>query len=115
MDSPNKLVEVVNDTNGDLINLHRIIKTRQKSLELELSNMLSSREILESIKKGEIKPKNDIQRATFYFYLLSFSFSSRGENFAMAKHRGIKNICRDFSVFSRRLRHVCIENMDLAN
>lgn len=75
-----KYTEIINDINGDLINLHNVIKKYPQSLEIELSNMLCSREIFESIKKGVIKPRNDIQRASFYYYLLSFSFSSRGEN-----------------------------------
>ncbi len=107
-----KYSEIINDINGDLINLHTIIKTRPQSLRQELSTMLYSREIFENIKKGKIQARNAIQRAAFYYYMLSYSFSSRGVSFAMAKNRHAKNLYKDFSVFSKRLRNVCIENMD---
>ncbi|MCI6988741.1 MAG: DNA adenine methylase [Campylobacter sp.] len=61
--------EVINDINGELINLHRIIQTRPQSLQIKLNKMLKSREIFEDIKFKRVKPKNNIQKAAFYFYL----------------------------------------------
>lgn len=104
-------VEIVNDINSNLINLHRIIKTRPDSLSAELNSMLRSRELFYSIKEGKIKPRNEIQKAAFYFYLISISFGSKGDNFAMGKSRNQKNIYRDFSVYSRRLKRALIENL----
>ncbi|AQW85500.1 adenine-specific DNA methyltransferase [Campylobacter pinnipediorum subsp. caledonicus] len=103
--------EILNDINGELINLHRIIKTRPQSLNIELNNMLRSREIFYLIKDKKLKPRNNIQRAAFYFYLISLSFGSKGNNFAMAKNRNSKNIYRDFTLQSRRLKGAIIENM----
>ncbi len=50
-----KYTEVVNDLNGELINLHRIIQTNPQSLSLELQRMLTSREIFDGIKKAKLK------------------------------------------------------------
>ncbi|WP_069637172.1 DNA adenine methylase [Campylobacter pinnipediorum] len=108
--SPSKC-EILNDINGELINLHRIIKTRPQSLNIELNNMLRSREIFYLIKDKKLKPRNNIQRAALYFYLISLSFGSKGNNFAMAKGRNPKNIYRDFTLQSRRLKRAIIENM----
>ncbi len=108
--SPSKC-EILNDINGELINLHRIIKTRPQSLNIELNNMLRSREIFYLIKDKKLKSRNNIQRAALHFYLISLSFGSKGNNFVMAKNRNPKNIYRDFAVQSRKLKRAIIENM----
>lgn len=107
-----KYVEVINDSNSDLINLHTIIKTAPQTLALYLNNLLCSREIFEMIKKGTLSPRNKIERAALYYCLLTFSFGSKGDNFAMCKTRPPKNIYKDYSIWSERLKGVCIENMD---
>lgn len=104
--------EIVNDINSELINLHRKIQTRPESLSSELSRMLVSREIFYHLKKGHYKPRNDIERAAYYYYLITQSFGSKKENFAMnAKHRRPKDIYRGFHAWAQRLRFVTIENM----
>lgn len=106
---PSKL-EIINDINSDLINLHRIIKTKPTSLQIELNNMLRSRELFELIKA--IKPRNNIQKAAFYYYLISLSFGSKMDNFAMSKGaRAPKNIYKSFEIYSRRLKMAVIENL----
>lgn len=107
-----KYREVVNDINGELINLHRQIQTHPETLQQFLSNMLISRDIFNAIKKGCYMPHNDIERAAIYYYLLTQSFGSKGENFAMAaKSRGPKDIYKSFMKWSQRLRFVTIEHM----
>jgi DNA adenine methylase len=105
--------EVANDFNGDLINLHRSIRINPSTLSSYLNELLISREIFNDIKKGKLKPRNRIEKASFYYYLLQMSFGSRGNNFAMsAKSRKPKNIYKNFSKWSKRLKMVTIENMD---
>ena len=104
-------IEVVNDINGDLINLHRIIQTRPQSLSFYLNSMLKSREIFYGIKDGKLRPRNEIEAAAFYFYLISMSFGAKGESYAMNKRRNYGNIYRDFTVYSKRLKRASIENM----
>lgn len=104
--------EVVNDINGELINLHRVIRTNPQSLSTYLNRLLVSREIFSDILSGRIRPTNNIERAAFYYYLLSQSFGSKGTTFAMnAKSRRPKDIYKDFGKWSRRLKFVTIENM----
>lgn len=104
-------IEIVNDINSELINLHRAIRTNPQSLTMYLNQLFISREIFLDIRTGTIKPRNNIERAAFYFYLLSQSFGSKGSHFAMSKSRKPKNIYRDFTQLSKRLKGVSIENM----
>ena len=104
-------IEILNDINGDLINLHRIIQTRPQSLNSCLNGLLRSREIFYAIKHRTIKPRNKIEAAAFFYFQIAASFGAKGEHFAMPKGRGAKNIYRDFRVYSRRLRRATIENL----
>ena len=105
--------EVANDFNSDLINLHRSIRTNPIKLQRYLDLLFISREIFNDIKTGKLKPKNDIEKASFYYYRLQQSFGSKGDNFAMsAKSRKPKNIYKGFTKWSERLKMVTIENMD---
>lgn len=111
---PRSKLEVVNDINSDLVNLHLQLQSRPQSLQLYINRMLISREIFSKIKNRSLMPRNDVQRAAYYYYMLSLSFASRADSFAMprgSKPR-LKNIYRDFYVWSKRLKGVCIENMD---
>ncbi|MBN1839790.1 MAG: DNA adenine methylase [Campylobacterales bacterium] len=111
---PRSKIEVVNDINSDLVNLHLQIQKRPQSLQFYLNRMFVSREIFARIKHKKLQPRNDIERAVFYYYLLTQSFGSKGMDFAMprgSKPR-IRNLDREFCVWSKRLQGVCIENMD---
>ena len=112
---PSKL-EVLNDINSELINLHRAIRNNPQSLSMYLNDLFISREIFDDIKKRKMKPKNNIEAAAFYFYQLTQSFGSKGDNFAMATKSGRKpkNIYRDFKKISDRLKGVTIENMSFS-
>ena len=70
---PSKL-EVVNDINSDLINLHRAIRNNPQTLSLFLSQMLISRELFDGIKTRKIRASNHIEKAAFYLYQLTQSF-----------------------------------------
>lgn len=104
--------EVVNDINDDLINLHKTIKMYPKALEFELSNMLVSRTLFNEIRHGIIKPKNDIERAAFYYFLITQSFGSKRTSFILGKTRPPKNLYKSFAKFAKRLKRVYIEHMD---
>ncbi len=104
-------VEVVNDINSDLINLHRAIRNNPRTLQMFLNQLFISRELFLDIKQGRLKPRNNIERAAFYLYLLSQSFGSKGEHFAMAKSgRKPKDIYKSYEKWSKRLKRVVIEN-----
>lgn len=108
-----KYREVANDFNNDLINLHRCIRDYPLLMEKYLNELFISRVIFTDIKYKILKPRDHIERACFYFYQLQMSFGSKGDNFAMAcKSRKPKNIFKDFTKWSDRLKMVTIENMD---
>jgi len=105
--------EIVNDINGDLINLFKVIRTRPTSLSITLNNMLISREIFEDIRDKKMTPKNDIERGAFYYYLLLNSFGARMSNFAMRKGtKRPKDIYKSFEIWSKRLKFTNIESMN---
>ena len=56
-----------------------------------------NKEIKNNIKTKKLKPRNNIEAAAFYFYQLTQSFGSKGDNFAMSAKSGRKpkNIYRD--------------------
>lgn len=103
-------IEVINDINDELINLHLCIRNKPQSLANVLNSMIISRKIFHMLKNKEIKPKNDLERAAFYFYLISTSFGSSMGQFAMSKQRAPKRLCRDFSLHTKRLKNASIEN-----
>jgi DNA adenine methylase len=109
---PPSKIEVINDLNGDLVNLHRQIKIHPVSLSNYLSQLLPSREIFNAVKNGSYYASNDIERAAAYFYLISQSFGTKKDCFSMTKSKPPKSLYRDFSVYSQRLKRVCIERLD---
>lgn len=72
--------------------------------------MLVSRKLFYMIKNKELQARNDIERAAFYFYLINTSFGSMMSQFAMSKQRSPKRLRRDFSLHTKRLKNVSIEN-----
>jgi DNA adenine methylase len=106
--------EVVNDLNSELINLHRAIRNNPATLSMYLNKLLISRELFNDIRKRKIKARNNIERASYYLYLITQSFGSKGDNFAMSAkaNKKPKNIYRDFFKWALRLKFVTIENLD---
>lgn len=110
-------LEVVNDINSELINLHRTIRNNPRSLQMYMKQLLISREIFDDIKHSRMKPRNNIERAAFYLYMLSQSFGAKQDNFGM-NAKGMTspvNIYRSYMKWSKRLRGVTIENKSFEN
>ena len=108
---PSKL-EIVNDINGELVNLHRSIRTNPETLSMYLNDLLISRELFNDIRDKKLKPRNKIEAAAFYMFQLTQSFGSKGDSFAMSAKSGRKpkNIYKSYSKWSKRLKGVTIEN-----
>lgn len=109
--NPSK-IEVINDLNSDLINLHLQIRNNPERVTKYLEDLLISRELHRMINNGSLIPKNDIERAAFYWYNLAYSFSSKigGGYIQFKKGRGPKKLEQDFKLHSQRLKRVSIEN-----
>ncbi len=107
-------LEVINDINSELVNLHRAIRNNPATLSMYLNKLLISRELFNDIKMKRLKPRNNIEMASFYLFLLSQSFGSKGDNFAMSAkaNRKPKDIYKSFNKWAVRLKFVTIENLD---
>lgn len=106
-------VEIVNDIYGELVNLHLTIKRKPQALSFYLNEMLVSRQIFALLKEKQLTPRNDIERAAFYYYRTQLSYGAQGNHFAMPKRsRAPKNIYKSFKAWHDRLKGVCIEQMD---
>ena len=105
-------MEVLNDIDGDLINLYRQIKNNCSELQKEI-DWLQSRELFNQYRY-EIENKvklTDLQRAARYLYLIKCSFGSNRNSFA-TDTKTIYNIIDDLPAYKERLKSVIIENRD---
>lgn len=73
-------VEVLNDINGDLINLYRVIKHHLEEFTRQFKWSLTSRQIFDWLKITPPETLTDIQRAARIFYLQKLSFGAKVEN-----------------------------------
>jgi DNA adenine methylase len=69
-------VEVLNDLDGELVNLFRVCQQHYEELVRYLRFMLVSREWHEMLKATDPATLTDIQRAARYLYLLKNSYAS---------------------------------------
>ena len=77
---------MLNDVNGDLVNLYRVIKHHLEEFLRQFKWALSSRQIYEWTKDTPSQTLTDIQRAARFFYLQKLSFGGRvaGQTFGTA-------------------------------
>lgn len=61
--------EVINDVNGDLVNLYRVVKHHLEEFVRQFKWALSSREVFRWIQDTPPATLTDIQRAARFFYL----------------------------------------------
>ncbi|HBX36473.1 MAG TPA: restriction endonuclease subunit M, partial [Pseudohongiella sp.] len=62
-------VEVINDINGDLVNLYRCVQHHLEELVRQFKWALSSRQVFEWLKITKVETLTDIQRAARFYYL----------------------------------------------
>ncbi|MCC8067432.1 MAG: DNA adenine methylase [Clostridiales bacterium] len=114
--------EVINDKDGDLINLFRVFRYHPEYLQQEMAYLLHSRE--EFCHAREYLGVTDIQRAANFLMIIRNCFGgilrdtpSFGYAIVHRYHNGlplfkIKNI---ITAFRERLDNVVIENLDFAD
>lgn len=73
-------VEVINDINGELVNLYRVVQHHLEEFVRQFKWALSSRQVYEWEKKKAPETLTDIQRAARFFYLQKLSFGGRVES-----------------------------------
>ena len=70
-------VEVINDINGDLVNLYRVVKIHLEEFVRQFKWALSSREIFKWTQDTLPAGLTDIQRAARFFYLQHHCFGGK--------------------------------------
>ncbi|HEC20655.1 MAG TPA: DNA adenine methylase [Gammaproteobacteria bacterium] len=110
--------EVINDINGDVVNLYRVTKHHLEEFCKEFKRSLVSREMFEWANVTPVETLTDIQRAARFFYLQKLSFGGKvqGRTFWTAPSAPPKlnftNIDHDLSQAHWRLARVYVEHLD---
>jgi len=78
--------EVLNDVNGELVNLYRIVQNHLEEFIRQFKWALSSRQVFEWMKITRPETLTDIQRAARFYYLQQSAFGGRvsGQSFGTA-------------------------------
>lgn len=110
-------VEVINDINGELVNLYRVVQRHLEEFVRQFKWALTSRQIYTWHKISKPETLTDIERAARFFYLQRLSFGGRvaGQTFGTATTSTPKlNLLRmeeDLSAAHLRLSDTLIEHM----
>lgn len=86
--TPSK-VEVLNDINGELINLYRVVKHHMEEFVRQFKWALTSRQLFEWHHKTPSDTLTDIQRAARFYYLQHLAFGGKvaGQTFGTSAVR----------------------------
>jgi DNA adenine methylase len=109
--------EVLNDINGDLVNLYRVVKNHLDEFMRQFRWALTSREIFKWLQATPSEVLTDIQRAARFYYLQRLAFGGRVESrsFGTATTSGPRiNLLRieeDLSEAHLRLSQATIEHL----
>lgn len=79
-------VEVLNDINGDLVNLYRVVKHHLEELYRQFKWVLTSRQNWDWLQATPVETLTDVQRAARFLYLQKLAFGGRvdGQSFGTA-------------------------------
>lgn len=108
-------VEIINDIDGDIVNLFRIMKEHPLEFERLLQYEIISREKFSDYKNVNTSYLTDIQRAIRFLYMISNSFASKGISFGYTatgkpqKKLFVENVLE----IRERLKNTIIENKDV--
>ena len=110
-------VEVINDINGELVNLYRVVKVHLEEFVHQFKYALSSRDVFKWQQDTPPETLTDIQRAARFFYLQQHAFGGKveGQTFGTATTTPPINLLRieeSLSAAHLRLAGAFIENMD---
>lgn len=110
--------EVLNDINGDVTNLYRVLQHHLEEFVRQFKWSLVSREMYRWLQITPEETLTDIQRAARFYYLQKLAFGGKVESrtFGTATTSPPRlNLLRmeeDLSAAHLRLARVCIENLD---
>lgn len=109
-------IEIINDINGDLVNLYRVVQHHLEEFIRQFKWALVSRQMFEWLKKSNTELMTDIQRAARFYYLqqLAFGAKSTGQSFGTATTARPINLLRIEEKLSEahlRLSGVTVEHL----
>lgn len=119
-DEPAK-VEVLNDFNGELVNLYRVVQHHLEEFVKQFKWALISRQMFQWEKTKRPETLTDIQRAARFYYLQKQAFGGKvdGQTFGVATTTAPKlNLLRieeELSAAHLRLSRVYVENLHWAD
>ena len=112
-------VEVINDINGDVVNLYRVVKNHLEEFVRQFKWALSSREVFKWTQITPGETLTDIQRAARFYYLQHQAFGGRvqGQSWgtattAAAPTVNLLRLEEDLSAAHLRLVGAYIERLD---
>jgi DNA adenine methylase len=108
--------EIINDINGELINLYRVVQHHLEEFVRQFKWAISSRQIFQWHKDTPTETLTDIQRAARFYYLQQHAFGGKvsGQNFGTATTGSPINLCRieeSLSAAHLRLAGTYVENL----
>lgn len=114
---PPAQVEVINDINGELVNLYRVVKNHLEEFVRQFKFALSSRDVFKWLQDTPPATLTDIQRAARFFYLQQHAFGGKvdGQSWGTATTAPPINLLRieeNLSAAHLRLAQAYIENLD---
>jgi len=109
-------VEVINDVNGDLVNLYRVVKHHLEEFVRQFKWALSSRELFRWLQDTPPDTLTDVQRAARFYYLQHQCFGGKvaGQTWGTATTAPPVNLLRieeQLSAAHLRLQATYIERM----
>ena len=112
-------VEVLNDVNGDVINLYRVVQNHVEEFVRQFKWALSSREVFKWLQDTPPETLTDIKRAARFYYLQHNAFGGRvdGQSYGTATTGPPVNLMRieeSLSAAHLRLSGAYIERLDWA-
>lgn len=89
-------VEVLNDINGELVNLYRIVQHHLEEFVRQFKWALSSRQVFRWLQETRPETLTDVQRAARFFYLQHHAFAGKvaGQTFGTATTAPTVNLLR---------------------
>lgn len=110
-------VEVINDINGELVNLYRVVQNHLEEFVRQFKWALTSRTVFEWEQAKVPRTMTDIQRAARFYYLQRNAFGGRveGQSFGYATtsapRLNLLRIEEELSAAHMRLSSAYIENL----
>ncbi|VVE27883.1 restriction endonuclease subunit M [Pandoraea pneumonica] len=111
-------VEVINDINGELVNLYRVVQNHLEEFVRQFKWALSSREVFKWLQDTPPRVLTDIQRAARFYYLQQNCFGGKveGQSFGTATTAppglNLLRLEENLSAAHLRLSSAYIENME---